>query len=149
VTTTATEVPFGSLAISAQTEAAQRLTVTTNATAGYRIYAFTRQGLLSGGSEIAAVSGTNASPSAWSTGCSGDGCFGYHTGDDVLSGASPARFGANDTYAGFTSSLSEVAYSAIPISNDVTDLIYKLQIQSPQSAGHYSTNAVFIAVPVF
>ncbi|MCL9972031.1 MAG: hypothetical protein NBV63_01305, partial [Candidatus Pacebacteria bacterium] len=113
VTTTASSVPFGALPSGAEVEAAQRISVTTNATGGYRLYTFARQGLLSGGNTIAPVSGTNASPNAWGTGCSGTGCFGYHAGDDVLSGSS-ARFAPNDTYAQFTSSLAEIAYSSIP-----------------------------------
>lgn len=149
VTTTATAVPFGALAAATETEAAQRLTVTTNATAGYRIFAFARQGLLSGATEIAPVTGTNAAPSAWGTGCTGVGCYGYHAGDDVLGSGTTARFSPNDTYAQFTSSLAEVAYSATPVSSETTDIVYKVEIDIEQPGGQYSTNVVFIAVPVF
>jgi hypothetical protein len=148
VTTTATSVPFGSLTLGSEVEAAQRISVTTNATGGYRMYTFARQGLLSGSTAIAPVSGTNASPSAWNSGCSGTGCFGYHAGDDVLSGT-PARFAPNDTFAQFTSSLAEIAYSAIPISNDQHDFVYKAEVNTGQEGGQYSTNIIYIIVPVF
>jgi hypothetical protein len=149
ITTTATAIPFGTLVAGVESEAAQRLTVTTNATAGYRIFAFARQGLLSGSTEISPVTGTNATPSSWSLGCSGVGCYGYHTGDDVLGSGSTARFAPNDTFAQFTNSLSEIAFSATPVSSETTDLVYKIEIAAEQPAGSYSTNVVFVAVPVF
>ena len=148
ITSTPTTIPFSTLPIGSEREGAQRFTVTTNATNGYSIYTFSRQGFLSGASAIDPVSGTNAAPLAWGTGCSGSGCYGYHAGDDVLAGSS-ARFAPDDTFAQFTTSLEEIAYSAFPVVNEQTDIVYKVEVQDNQEAGHYSTDVVFIAVPVF
>jgi hypothetical protein len=148
VTTTATTVPFGTLSNAVDIEAVQRLNVTTNATGGYRIFAFARQGLLNDSAEIAPVSGTNATPVSWATGCSGTGCYGYHAGDDVLSGT-PARFAADDTFAQFTSSLAEVAYNQYPATNENTDMVYKVKVDAGQAGGNYSSSLVYIIVPVF
>lgn len=98
VLTTSQDVDFGALPLATSVIAAQRLVVSTNATQGYAIFAYARQGFLgNSGQEIEGVSGTDASPSSWSSGCgiSAAGCFGYHAGDDVLSGGS-ARFAADD-----------------------------------------------------
>jgi len=99
------------------------------------------------GEPITGVSGTNESPSAWSMGCAGRaGCFGYHSGDDVLSGDS-TRFAADDTYAAVsTSTPEEVMHSSVPSENTV-DIVYKLQISDQQPAGDYETEIVYLAVP--
>ncbi len=149
--TTPTGVPFGSLLLGDPVIAAQRLTVSTNAAQGYQIYAFQQQGFLGPyGDEIEPVAGTNASPTGWSTGCysTSTGCYGYHAGEDVLSGGS-TRFSANDTFAKFTASPAEIAYSSGPISNDDTDMVYKVEAHQDQPAGDYSTGVVYIVVPTF
>jgi hypothetical protein len=148
VTTTAIAAPFGLLAFDTEAEAAQRMTVTTNATGGYRVYAFTRQGFVSGGADIDPIGATNAVPASWATGCGSNSCFGYHAGDDVLAGNN-ARFAPEDTYAAFTSTLAEVAYSGVPISGETTDMIYKLELSAGQEGGDYTASIVYIAVPVF
>ncbi|MBI2120476.1 MAG: hypothetical protein HYT94_02520 [Parcubacteria group bacterium] len=93
ITTTATSIPFGTLSFGAEVEGAQRLTVTTDADYGYQVFLRQESGFLSNnGAEILGVTGTNASPSAWATGCpsSAAGCYGYHAGDDTLAGGSTA-----------------------------------------------------------
>ncbi len=151
VTTTATAIPFGTLNVDTDTEAAQRMTVTTSATNGYQIFAFGRQELIrSGGAAIDGVSGTNASPSAWSTGCaaSAAGCYGYHAGDDSLADSS-TRFAANDTYAAFTTSSAEVAYDSAPVTTSTVDMVYKVKAGNTQEAGDYTSSVVYIIVPTF
>jgi hypothetical protein len=150
IDTTATGVHFGALPLGTPITAAQQITVSTNANSGYRIYAFQRQGLLdAAGSEIDPVVGTNASPVAWTSGCVADsGCYGYHAGDDVLLGGS-ARFAPNDTYAAFTGSADEVAYSAGPATDRTTNMVYRVEARTLQEAGQYSSSIVYIVVPVF
>ncbi|MAF79588.1 hypothetical protein CL629_00715 [bacterium] len=150
-TSTATTVPFGTLSVGSETEAAQRISVSTSANEGYQLYAFQRQGLIrSGGSAITPVTGTNASPSAWGTGCdaSAKGCYGYHAGDDALSDSS-ARFSANDTYAQFDGTAREAAFSSIPVSSETTDIIYKIEVTNLQESGDYESSVVYIVVPTF
>jgi hypothetical protein len=151
IDTTPTGVSFGELLMNTSVEAAHRLTVTTNATQGYKIYTLQRQGFLgSSGGEIDPVTGTNETPLGWTTGCSsGAGCYGYHAGDDLLDGIDPVRFAANDKYAGFTSAPKEVAYSPGPVNDETTDIVYKVEARSLQEAGSYEGNILFIVAPVF
>ena len=151
--TTATTVPFGELSIGTETEGAQRLTATTNSADGYKIFVFERQGFLHSayvGVEIAEVTGTNSSPTAWETGCvsSETGCYGYHPGDDVLSSGS-TRFSADDTYAKLTSTAEEIAFNSGPVASEVTDIVFKSKITNQQKAGDYTSNIVYIIVPTF
>ncbi len=154
VATTPTAVFFGTIGFNAETEAAQRLTVSTNATEGYQIFVFQRQGFLHssyGATQIDPVTGTNVSPTNWTPiGCvsTASGCYGYHAGDDTLAGGS-TRFSPNDTYAQFTSSAEEVAFSSVPVTSEATDIVYKTKITNQQPAGDYSSAAVYIVVPTF
>ncbi len=149
IDTTSAGVAFGTLPQGTPVTGAQELTVTTNAGSGYRIYAFERQGLLSdGGSAITPVSGTNSSPIGWSSGCVGAGCYGYHAGDDVLYGGS-TRFAADDTYAQFDGTPREIAFSSGPASARSTAMVYRVEATGLQDAGSYSSNVVYIVVPVF
>jgi hypothetical protein len=148
VDTTPTSIPFGTVPLDSEIEAIYRLNIDTNATQGYQVLMYASQDLLNTyGEPITGVSGTNESPSAWSTGCAGRaGCFGYHSGDDVLSGDS-TRFAADDTYAAVsTSTPEEVMHSSVPSENTV-DIVYKLQISDQQPAGDYETEIVYLAVP--
>lgn len=150
VTSSATSIPFGSLTLGVPKNAAQRLSVTTNASEGYQILAFERQDLLSGAGVIEDVTGSNTSPIPWSSGClvSAQSCYGYHIGDNTLLGGS-TRFLLNDTYAPLTDSLEEVAYSSGPVQNESTDIIYRVKVGSGQPAGQYESKIVYIVVPVF
>ena len=151
INTSSTGISFGSLPISASVTAAQRLTVSTNATNGYKVFAFQRQGLVGdNGDEIDPVTGTNATPANWTTACdvSADGCYGYHSGEDVLDGGS-TRFAADDTYAQFSETPEEIAYSIGPTSNEATDFVYRVEVRGLQEAGLYESTIVFIITPVF
>lgn len=151
VETTPTSVPFGTLVLHATTTAAQRFTVTTNASHGYTIFTYGRQSLLgTNGATIDPVTGTNDTPTDWSTGCDAGaaGCYGYHSGEDVMEGGS-TRFTLNDTYARFDTTPHEIAYSSGPVTNRSTDMIYRVEARNTQDAGIYSTNVVYIIVPVF
>lgn len=148
VTTTATAISFGSLTVNAETEAAQRLTVSTNATEGYKIYVYQRQGLVGSGSlEIPSVSASNDAPAAWAIPSSATGAYGYHAGDDALSDGS-TRFATNDTYAKLESVFREIVFSSVPVTSEATDIVYKVQITNLQEADSYSSTVVYLIVPV-
>ena len=151
VSTTATGIPFGSLALSTSTIGAQRLTITTNAANGYEIYTEQDQQLSDGhGDTVPGVAGTNASPLGWSVGCvaTATGCYGYHAGSPVLSGGS-TRFAANDSYAALTSSIAEVGYGGAPASGTTMDMVYRIQIAGTQITGAYQNNIVYVVAPSY
>jgi hypothetical protein len=151
ITTTATSIPFGTLSFGSQIEGAQRATTTTDASNGYQIFVRQESGFLSNnGAEILGVTGTNATPSAWATGCPGSaaGCYGYHSGDDTLVGGS-SRFLTNDTYAKLSTNSEEVVFSSVGVTDEVIDIIFKTQITNQQAAGTYDSTLMYIVVPVF
>ena len=150
ISTNSTAVPFGDLSFSADQRAAHQLDVTTNAGSGYSVYLYQRQSLLNhAGKTFNPHDGTNSFPLGWSSGCSTvTGCYGYHAGDDSLSGGS-TRFSPNDTYARFSTSSEEVAFSSGPVTNELTDMVYRIEARNQQESGDYETQLVYIIVPVF
>lgn len=152
VDSTATRIDFGTLPFGSKVAGAQRLSIDTNGTEGYKVYMYSTSYLINDiGSVIQPIAGTNASPLAWSTGCTSDAvsCFGYHTDDSTLEGGS-GRFSANDTFARLsTTTPEEVAFSTNPTPGDTTDIVFKLQIGTEQPPGDYVTNIIYIAIPIF
>ena len=148
-TTTPTGITFGSVPLSTDYEAAQRISISTNATEGYQVLQYASSQMTNTyGDTVAAVTGTNAAPSGWATGCGSGavGCFGYHTTDATLFGGS-SRFGATDSYSALNTSPQEIMYSSIPVA-DVQDMVYKMKISNQQPAGDYITTITYIATPV-
>jgi hypothetical protein len=77
------------------------------------------------------------------------GCWGYHSGDDTLIGGS-TRFTLNDTFAQFaTTTLQEIVYNSGPVTNEVTDMVYRTEIHQLQPAGSYTVQLQYIIVPIF
>lgn len=152
IDTTPTTIAFGMLPFDAELEAAHRLTVDTNGTEGYQVLMYTTGEFVNAlGDKIDGFTGTNAAPVSWSIGCpvGTAGCFGYHSGDDVLEGGS-TRFSADDTYARTsTTTPEEVLFSSTPAEGESEDVIFKLQVRRPQAAGQYETNIVYVAIPIF
>lgn len=151
VTTTPTAVPFGSLDLGLPKTAAQRLSVTTNATRGYQVLAYEIQDLTAGvGATIADITSDNTAPAPWSTACSvgAPSCYGYHTGDDTLANSS-TRFLVDDTFASMDSTPREVVFSSVPKTAETTDIIYRIRVGASQPAGYYESSIVYIVVPVF
>ncbi len=148
----ANTISYGVLPLNNNLESAQRFQVTTNGTEGHQIFMAADGDFISaGGDTIAPITGTNASPLAWNTACDPGavGCFGYHTGDDTLQGGS-TRFAADDTYARLsTTTLEEVAFNSIPVTNESVDVIFRVKIQQLQPAGQYTLRLRYIGVPVF
>lgn len=160
VTTTATTIPFGNLPLFQKKEAAIRLSVSTNATDGYRVLMRSPTPVFTSGSDtFASVSSTNASPGAWGFTVSSqngqNAGIGYHTSDATLSTVNGAanRFSADDTWAQVESAtfgLYEVAYSSIPVTSETTDIIFRLEAAALQDSGNFSlSNLVFIVVPFY
>jgi len=146
VSTTATGILFGTLALGTSTIGAQRLSVTTNASNGYELYTEQDQPLVDAhGDQVQGVLGTNASPLPWASGCASTstGCYGYHTGSAVLDGGS-TRFAANDSYAALTSTIAEVGYSATPATSSTVDMVYRIQIAGTQGTGAYQNNLMYV-----
>jgi hypothetical protein len=150
VTTTATSINYGSLPVIGTVEAAQRITVATNATAGYQLLMYAPQQMINSyGDPVPPITSTNAVPAGWATACTGavTGCFGYHTTDTTLEGGS-GRFAPIDSYAALDTVPQEIMYSSIP-TTDVNDIVYRVMVKSDQAAGNYTTNIVYISVPIY
>ncbi len=152
INTTPMTLSFGTLAPSTTLEGAHRLAVDTDGTEGYQLLMYMDGNLMSSsGSIIHPITGTNASPVAWTSGCSptATSCFGYHTSDDTLEGGS-TRFSAIDTYARVNTSTPEiVSYSTQPAIGDTTDVIYRIIRRELQEAGIYEAHIRYISVPMF
>jgi hypothetical protein len=150
VTTTPTDVNFGSIPFNEDFVAAQRLSVETNATEGYQVFKYASQDLVNSyGVAINSITSDNASPGSWAVACdvSAAGCVGYHTTDAVLSGGS-TRFGAVDSYAGLSSNPEEIIFNSLPV-NDTVDIVFRINVTEAQPAGDYVTDITYLAVPVF
>jgi hypothetical protein len=148
-TTTDVAVPFGTLQSGSQAIGAQRFTISTNAEWGYGLYVYQTSDLISSnGAKINPVPWTNSSPAAWPA-IFNPSDFGYHTGDDNLSGAAPSRFAPDNTYAQFTSGNQEISFSPVPTDNKTFDLIFRAGVGVLQPAGDYSTNIVYILAPTY
>jgi len=151
VDSSTTSIPYGSLTFGNDTVAGYRLNVNTNATEGYKVLMVFDQPLVNGYDlPILPITGTNASPVSWATGCSVDAasCFGYHVEDDILEGGS-TRFGANDSWATVsTSTAEEVMYSSVP-TEDTHDIVFKLRVNEEQASGDYEAGMTLISVPIF
>ncbi|MDA8596744.1 hypothetical protein N9L26_00200 [Candidatus Pacebacteria bacterium] len=151
ITTTATSLPFGTVPIATQYEAIYRLSVDTNATQGYQLFMYATQPLSNVyGEQIPDVAASNSAPSGWATACVSvaSGCFGYHSGDDVLFGGS-TRFAADDSYAAISTGIpEEIMHSSVPI-EDTVDIVFKMEITQLQPAGDYESEIVYLAVPSF
>ena len=153
VDTTPTSVPFNRVSISSSgVKAAYNLSISTDATEGYQVFMIANSDLINSfGTIIPPVTGTNATPNTWVSVCSSGatGCYGYHTTDSTLSGGS-TRFLLNDTYAQFsTTTLDEVMYNSGPVTNDSSDIIFRVEAHAGQAGGGYTTAVQYIVVPIF
>lgn len=147
VATEAGSVAFGDLNFGEEREAAHRLIVNTNSRNGYQVFIF-RRAPLTGPEEIPAIAGTNERPIPWAIAEETSGAFGYHAGDDLLSGGSP-RFAPNNTYAALEETPKEIVFSSAPGRGQAVDVVFKIQINEEQAAGDYEAEVGYIAVPVF
>ena len=142
-------IDFGNLTLTNEVIGAHQFEVDTNAGNGYQLFVYSRYDLISNsGDNINPISHSNESPAAWPVAPS-PSAFGYHTGDDTLSGINSSRFSANNTYAKFETAMKEISYSQIPVQNEIVDIVYRIEVDSMQEAGDYETEIVYILVPTF
>jgi hypothetical protein len=157
ITTTATTIPFGTLSSGSPKIGAHDLTVTTNALNGYTITVkgTTSPVLNSGGQNIDEFTGTNATPTTWSSpaGSSASvntGFFGYTTNDATLGTGTAARFTTSGPkWAGTTTSPLEVAYSASQVTAEVTRVGWEAEVNALQPQGSYTGTVILVATPTY
>jgi len=145
ITTTANSMSFGSLVPGTTAVAAQKITVTTNAAAGYTT-TLQQDGDLHNvqAQTIDPVSGTNAAPASFPSSVSA-GAFGYHTTDASLCTGNVTRFSPNDTYAAATLSPLEIACSQLPVTGEDTYIVFEALIGALQPSGSYANTITYIS----
>lgn len=149
IDTTPTSVDFDNLTLQPQKIGIQRFSVSTNAESGYQLFVLQRSPLVSSnGADIDPVPFTNEAPNAWPA-AQTPSAFGYHAGDDTLSGVSPSRFAGDDTYARFDTQMKEIGFSPIPVANEIVNFVFRIESGTMQEAGDYETSIVYILVPTF
>lgn len=149
VATTSTEVSFGKLPFNQLVEAANSLTAATNGVGGYVVMVIQDDDFKSVDSKtFPPVAGTNEAPANW-PGSVITGAYGYHTSDEELGTGTVDRFSADDTFAQFEAVAREVAFSAGPVTDEVTNLVYSIEVGFGQAADRYSHTLTFIASGVF
>lgn len=155
--TSASTIPFGTLAAATPSIAAHDVTVTTNASGGYTVTVKTAADppLVSGSENIDKFTGTNAAPAVWSSpnGSSASvntGFFGYTTEDATLGTGTAARFtDTGNEWAGATTSPLEVIYSATGVSSQTTRVGWQAEVNAIQPAGSYTGTVVMVATPTY
>jgi len=146
-------IDFGSIDPGANpTDETNVLTVTTSATNGYVITAWSSQVMTCsdsgqcGSETISDWTGTNASPTTWSAGSYG---FGYSTNDVALLDGTPDRF-SGPKFAGFAHTASghrvaDRSNAQCPCDNQQNTITYRIAAQPSQRPGPYQTEIVYIA----
>jgi hypothetical protein len=168
VTTTALTVPFGGLTIAAFVDAAQKLTVTTNALNGYAVTVAENDQVSRGGLVCtsdtpsntciadATVAGASHTTSADWTDPTDYG-FGYSIGA-VTSGVTPA-FYYNESSRTFSAKhFADLEHPEVPqvifsrgtvASNDQADVCYRIAPAATNVAGNYENYLVYTASATF
>lgn len=158
---TATTVPFGTLAPNAEYEVAQRLTIISNAPNGYNVYVLQNGNLTSGQNDIDSFKdGTRIDDSvavAWTspavvTGSEETyGHMGYSSTDSQV-------FGTINRWAGVPtiggtgvspSTLGLVCDGTAPTTSAICDVVYKAETSSQQEAGTYANELYYVIVPIY
>ncbi len=157
--TTANTIPFGTLSNGVPKIAAHDLSVVSNSKNGYTITvkAGASPPLVDGSNNIDEFTGTNASPTTWSspagsTANTNTGFFGYTTNDASLGTGTATRFTSSggNKWAGTTTSPLEVAYSATGVSSaEVTRVGWQAEVNGLQPAGAYSGTVILVATPTY
>lgn len=165
-TSTATTVPFGTIAPNTPKLMAQRLTVDTNALNGFAVTVQANQTLTAGnGATIDAYDNgaTTSTPTAWTvpTGTLGSpwlyGHWGLTTDDSALQSGENFQPGAVAGYVGnFIGNPVQIFSHTGPVRNTSgqgvgsTTVAYKVQIMELQEAAKdYTATLTYIATPVF
>ncbi len=172
VTTTATSVPWGTIAsFAAFQEAAQTLTVSTNAASGYSVKVEENDQMGKDGVVCATATAGEADSCIQDTLCDGDAC----TESTSADWTDTAKYGlgysldnSSGTDAAFTYNESARTYSskqfadqevpetkatimsnAGPVASSAVDLCYRLNVSATQPAGYYYNKVKFTATATF
>ena len=159
ITATAATIPFGTLASGSTKIGAHDLTVTTNGLGGYTITVKAAAepplvGLVTG-NNIDDFTGTNASPTAWSspTGTTqsvNTGFFGYTTNDATLGTGTANRFtSVGNVWAGTSTTASEVSFNSTGVSAQVTRVGWQAEVNSIQPADSYTGTVILTTTPTY
>ena len=113
--------------------------------------------LVDGKNNIDEFTGTNASPTTWSSPAGSaasvnTGFFGYTTNDASLGTGTATRFTSSggNKWSGTTTSPLEVAYSATGVSSaEVTRVGWQAEVNGLQPAGSYTGTVVLVATPTY
>lgn len=143
---TTSTIPFGIVTTGSNEVVAQDLTVSTNSSNGYTVYLRYTGQLSNGADNITNHSGTNASPSSFSS--AGTEAFGYTTDDSTLGTGTADRFDSN-LWAAPTTTNTEVAYSSGAVSSETTRVGYQVGIDGNTPAGTYQSTVIYTATPVY
>ena len=170
VTTTALTVPFGELTIAAFKNAAQRLTVTTNAVGGYVVTAIENDQLGRGGNncdddgsasntcivDVSAAGASHTASADWTDASSEPG-FGYSL-HQVTSGLTPA-FLYNESSRTFSAkqfadmedgeSVQTIFSRGTVAASDIVDVCYQITPDATNVAGNYENYLVYTASATF
>ena len=170
VTTTAISVPFGDLTIGSFVDAAQRLTVTTNAAGGYSVTTAENDQVGRNGNACAtdgsssnsclvdaSVTGATHTTSADWTDAAADDGFGYSL-HPVTAGLT-AAFQYNESARTYSakqfadlaaSEVPQIIYSRADVaSSDVVDVCYRIAPAATNVAGDYENYIVYTASATF
>lgn len=163
VTSTATTIPFSTLAAGVAKIAAHDVTISTNAANGYTVTASHSASAVAGNpplvsgatNNIDAFTGTNGTPTTWSapggTGANTNtGFFGYSTEDATLCTGTAARFTTGGAkWAGSSTVGEEVICNAAAVSSQTTRIGWEAEANSIQPAGAYTGTVVLVATPTY
>lgn len=160
VDTTASSVPLGVLTLNTFKQAAQKLTVSTNAVSGYAVTAIENERL----SNLAAVPTyiidttcdagtpcTHTSSGAWAT-ATGNPGFGYTTA--IVSGTTPTIAPTAPAFQHFPNSTASespfqiMSYSTVADTH-VIDVCYQIAVGATQAAGTYENQITYTATATF
>lgn len=160
VATTATAVPFGTLALNTFKSGAQQLTVSTNAVTGYAVTAIENNAMSNLAvsptyiQDTTCDSGTpctHTASGAWAT-ATGNSGMGYTVA--VVSGTTPTIAPTAPAYQHFPNSGASEAPFQI-MSNTTTsdthvvDVCYKIAVGATQAAGNYENQVTYTATASF
>lgn len=159
ITTTATTIPFSTLASGTTKIGAHDLTVTTNGLGGYTttVKATATPPLvgLVAGNDIDPFTGTNAAPALWTspTGTTqsvNTGFFGYTTNDATLGTGTANRFtNVANVWAGSSTTALEVAFNSTGVNAQVTRVGWQAEVDSIQPADSYSGTVILVTTPTY
>jgi hypothetical protein len=148
ITTTATTVPFGTVAGGATAWGSHTLTVGTNAAHGYDLYVRDTQSLTDSNSD------TIRDQACASSNCTVVANAQTFDGSTTQSSLAYTGDNANKSFTsnkwlGFTTTNTDIASLTTATASDVTHVEYKVQISNAQQPGTYSTVIVYTITPTY